>query len=244
LLLERMTSALETVRALFARAAADKGRVDLPAFARLYQVLFPHAPADRAGRAFAELLARSRRRGQEVNGGAAEEASSVDLVDWCLAIRLQDMPGIAARLARHHHQDEKSGGGSSSSSGVLLAAQVEHAALDEGEVALAEAMLARVARLAERAAERRVRLMVDAEHTYFQGAIDHTAKALMARFNGSGDGGAAEEDGPSPPAPPVVFNTYQCYLKDSRQRLEEDLELARRRGYRFAAKLGEVVREG
>lgn len=241
LLLERMTSALATVRRLFFAAApadqGEKGRVDLPAFARLYGVLFPHAPPDRAERAFSELLSRSPspRSSSEVGS----RGGSVDLVDWCLAIRLQDMPAIAARIARH-----RGGSGIVGSSG--LAGEVEHAALDAEEVALAEAMLERVARLAERAAERRVRLMIDAEHSYFQGAIDHTAKQLMARYNGGrGVFSAAAAASPlsssssSAPAPPVVFNTYQCYLKDSRERLCEDLELARRRGHRFAAKLGE-----
>jgi proline dehydrogenase len=241
LLLERMTSALATVRRLFSAAdSAGTGRVDLPAFTRLYQVLFPHAPADRAERAFAELVSRSSRSRGGGGGAAAADGQSVDLVDWCLAIRLQDMPAIAARIARHH----KDGGGGGSVAGGL-AGEVEHSALDEEEVRLAEAMLGRVAVLAERAAERRVRLMVDAEHTYFQGAIDHTAKQLMGRYNGRHRGGgfsssssSAAAAASSPAPPPVVFNTYQCYLKDSRQRLEEDLELARRRGYRFAAKLG------
>lgn len=36
---------------------------------------------------------------------------------------------------------------------------------------------------------------------------------------------------------PVIFNTYQAYLKDSYTRLMEDIERARREGYTFAAKL-------
>lgn len=36
---------------------------------------------------------------------------------------------------------------------------------------------------------------------------------------------------------PVIFNTYQAYLKDSQRRLATDMERARREGYRFAAKL-------
>jgi hypothetical protein len=42
------------------------------------------------------------------------------------------------------------------------------AALTREEVGLAEALLGRVAKLAAAAAEKGVRLMIDAEHTYFQ----------------------------------------------------------------------------
>lgn len=31
---------------------------------------------------------------------------------------------------------------------------------------------------------------------------------------------------------PVIFNTYQCYLKDSRYRLATDLARAQRDGYK------------
>jgi proline dehydrogenase len=36
---------------------------------------------------------------------------------------------------------------------------------------------------------------------------------------------------------PIIFNTYQAYLKGSFQRLAEDMERARREKYVFAAKL-------
>ena len=49
-----------------------------------------------------------------------------------------------------------------------------------------------------------MRLLIDAEHSYFQPAIDLAALHLMRRFNRIGV--------------PVVYNTYQCYRKDTELR--------------------------
>lgn len=42
----------------------------------------------------------------------------------------------------------------------------------------------------------KVRLMVDAEHSYFQPAIDHAARQLSKEYNRT---------------EPTIFQTYQCY---------------------------------
>ncbi|MEW5306013.1 MAG: hypothetical protein WDW36_008518 [Sanguina aurantia] len=65
--------------------------------------------------------------------------------------------------------------------------------------------------------------MVDAEHSYFQPAIDHFVTRLMRKHNTQG--------------PAVVFNTYQAYTKDCEQRVRNDMCRAQREGYTFAAKL-------
>ena len=85
-----------------------------------------------------------------------------------------------------------------------------------------ERLAGRLGRLAGVAEEKRVRLLVDAEQTYLQPAIDYFAALQQRRHNRTF---------------PTVFTTYQCYLVDSAARIRADLERARAGGYYFAAKL-------
>ncbi|KAG2194598.1 hypothetical protein INT46_002588 [Mucor plumbeus] len=68
-------------------------------------------------------------------------------------------------------------------------------------------------------------VMVDAEQSYFQDAIDHVAVNLQRKFNANKN------------QQPTVFNTYQMYTKSSRGRLELDVALSERENFTFAAKL-------
>ncbi|XP_031662640.1 proline dehydrogenase 1, mitochondrial isoform X2 [Oncorhynchus kisutch] len=83
-------------------------------------------------------------------------------------------------------------------------------------------MLQRLDVLANHAEEHSVRLMVDAEQTYFQPAIS-TLTVEMQRIYNRGR--------------PVIFNTYQCYLKEAYDIVTMDVELSRREGWFFGAKL-------
>jgi len=83
-------------------------------------------------------------------------------------------------------------------------------------------LMTRLERLGAAALEQRVRLLVDAEYTYLQPAIDYCAAHLQRRYNH---------------AFPTIFQTYQCYLVDSLDRLRADLDRARAGGYHFAAKI-------
>ncbi|XP_038675850.1 proline dehydrogenase 1, mitochondrial-like [Scyliorhinus canicula] len=83
-------------------------------------------------------------------------------------------------------------------------------------------MLQRMDVLAKEALKKRVRLMIDAEQTYFQPAISRLTLAMQRKFN-------TEE--------PVIFNTYQCYLKDAYDNVTMDVELSRRENWYFGAKL-------
>eukprot|EP00208_Stichococcus_sp_RCC1054_P008703 CAMPEP_0206151982 /NCGR_PEP_ID=MMETSP1473-20131121/39090_1 /ASSEMBLY_ACC=CAM_ASM_001109 /TAXON_ID=1461547 /ORGANISM="Stichococcus sp, Strain RCC1054" /LENGTH=596 /DNA_ID=CAMNT_0053549535 /DNA_START=1925 /DNA_END=3715 /DNA_ORIENTATION=+ len=96
------------------------------------------------------------------------------------------------------------------------------AALSPRELELLRDMMRRMRALGESAAWLGVRILIDGEHSYFQPAIDFLAVELQRQFNRQA---------------PVVYNTYQCYLKDSHARLEVDVERARQEGWRLGAKL-------
>ena len=67
-----------------------------------------------------------------------------------------------------------------------------------------------------------VRVMVDAEQTYFQPAIHRITMEMMKKFNTD---------------KAIVFNTYQCYLKIAYHSLVLDMEQASRQNFYFGAKL-------
>ncbi|CAJ1366335.1 unnamed protein product [Effrenium voratum] len=96
------------------------------------------------------------------------------------------------------------------------------AALNEEEVKLyGRNMLKRVQSILDLAQE--LSSEIDAEWTDIQPAIDHIT-IFMQRIYNQGD-------------LPIVFNTYQTYLKGMPTRVQRDLDRSRREGWRFGAKL-------
>lgn len=95
-------------------------------------------------------------------------------------------------------------------------------ALTEEEEEMFRNMMRRVHTIARAARARDVRVMIDAEQSYFQPAISRITMELMRKYN--------KEKA-------IVFNTYQCYLRATYDHVVRDLELARRQGFFFGAKL-------
>lgn len=126
----------------------------------------------------------------------------IDYIEWSNGLALEDL----YKLTSHCREE----------------GPLSKAALDENERQLLKRMRERIHGLAALAHTLGVRIMIDAEHTYFQPAIDYITVDLAKTFNKTY---------------PVVFGTYQMYLKDSRLRLLTDIERARKDQYKFAAKL-------
>lgn len=70
----------------------------------------------------------------------------------------------------------------------------------------------------------RVCLLLDAEQTFRQPAIEYIARTLSKEYNTIG-------------TDPVIYNTYQAYLKRNPQAMRRDLEASRIGNYVFAVKL-------
>lgn len=80
----------------------------------------------------------------------------------------------------------------------------------------------RVDTLCKKAHDLGVRIFIDAEESWIQNTIDGLAYEMMKRYNKQ---------------QPIVFNTYQLYLKDTLCRLVQDSDTAAAKGYFLGAKL-------
>jgi proline dehydrogenase len=87
-------------------------------------------------------------------------------------------------------------------------------------------MMNRLKKLCEVARLKNVRLIMDAEQLHFQPAIDHIAIKLSKEYNK-----------PNNKNGPIIFNTFQMYLKDSNERLIKNYNLSSLDQFVFAVKL-------
>lgn len=98
---------------------------------------------------------------------------------------------------------------------------VENISLTKDDERQMKRMIARINTVIEHADDRNVRVMVDAEQTYFQTAISRLAIEMQRIFNKERS---------------LVFNTYQCYRRDTRDNVKEDIALSEKENFHFACK--------
>lgn len=95
-------------------------------------------------------------------------------------------------------------------------------ALSEIEQAAKNRMYARFENICKNAYRYKVRVLVDAEETWFQDPIDEIVYQMMERYN-------KEEV--------IIYNTFQLYCKNKFDQLVEANEIAKAKGYKLGAKL-------
>lgn len=132
----------------------------------------------------------------------SDHDGSIDYVEWTNSLVIEDLH----KLTSH----------------CRVQGAVANATLTVEERDMVKRMRARLYKLGALAEELGVRVMIDAEHSYFQPALDNLTVDLQKRHNKKY---------------PAVFATYQLYLKDSQRRLFTDLERARKGKYIFATKV-------
>lgn len=104
----------------------------------------------------------------------------------------------------------------------LLEKMTEGSALNAEEEAQLSRVRARIRRMAQFAAKSGRTLMIDAEETWIQGAIDQLAREAMMEFNRERL---------------VIMTTIQCYRVGRTAQLQADLAHAADHGYFFGVKL-------
>jgi len=77
-------------------------------------------------------------------------------------------------------------------------------------------------KLAMSCAEKGITFTIDAEQTYIQAALAFFVLTLQQKYNRTY---------------PMVYNTYQCYRKDTLTRIKADYEYAKANGFKIAGKL-------
>ena len=194
-LMDRTSTALMEVRRLFKRFDLDgDGRVTSDDFFVAYKQLFSDSSPERMNQVFRHL---------DTTGDG-----HIDYLEWSKQLRLDVMHAIAGRYRGDAGE---------------VGERFKEAVLEEEELTLFAAMRERLRELVHEAAKADVRVMVDAEHTYFQPAIDQLVLELQREYNGEGR--------------TVVYNTYQTYLRSCERRLDLDIQRAEREGFAFGAKL-------
>jgi len=96
------------------------------------------------------------------------------------------------------------------------------APLSPEELKLLNDALTRLSTICEAAQKAKIRLLIDAEQTFRQPAIDYLALYLSRKFNKT---------------EPLVFNTYQMYLKNTKNVLQDHLATAFQEDFFLACKV-------
>lgn len=133
----------------------------------------------------------------------------------------------------------------------ILHSSIPTGALTESDIHDLRELYNDLMQICTRAEERGVRVFIDAEHSWYQPAIDAFGHALMERFNKLPSGGSqrtwwdisswisssSAKEAAHSRVQPLVYVTYQAYLRRTPAHLAHSLVQARERGYALGVKL-------
>lgn len=133
----------------------------------------------------------------------------------------------------------------------ILHSSISTGTLTESDIHDLKELYNDLVRICTHAEERGVRVFIDAEHSWYQPAIDAFGHALMERFNKLPSGGfrrtwwditswtssPSARESMHDRVQPLVYVTYQAYLRRMPAHLAHSLALARARGYALGVKL-------
>lgn len=158
--------------------------------------------------------------------------SKIELVERCskiegvsfvpLKITALGSPHLLEEITELLYRDEFSLGGKEV--GEDFEERVRRQLSGKQEKELGE-LLWRVERIVKAAVEKRVSILLDAEQTPRQLAIHWLSLLLISKYNSS------------PESPSLLYNTYQCYLKETPQILNAHLHYAQKKGFLLGAKV-------
>ena len=95
-------------------------------------------------------------------------------------------------------------------------------ALSAGEAAEYDRIRERINRICKAGHDAGIKVLIDAEHSWIQQAVDDIARDMMLRYNMK---------------QPVVYNTFQLYRKDKLSALKAEYAFAKTAGFFLGAKL-------
>ncbi|OSD05697.1 FAD-linked oxidoreductase [Trametes coccinea BRFM310] len=126
----------------------------------------------------------------------------------------------------------------------VLGARAPTGTLTEADIAALRALREDLRTICERARTRGIRVMVDAEHSWYQPAIDAFTVDMMREFNKlpsppkrSWFGSRIHEQTTPTSVQPLIYNTVQGYLRRTPEYLAQSIADARAGGYSYGVKL-------
>ncbi|KAE9396538.1 FAD-linked oxidoreductase [Gymnopus androsaceus JB14] len=107
--------------------------------------------------------------------------------------------------------------------------------LTDQDIASLRELYSDLRRISIRAKERGVKLIIDAEYSWYQPAVDAIQLALMREFNKNSSQG--DKSSSTPAVQPLIYGTFQAYLRRTPLHLAQSYRDAQENNYALGVKL-------